>query len=103
MFPLTKVYHLKKFGSDHRPLLLQITTDNMELRPSPPFRCQAAWVLEEGFLEIIQHAWQQGSSLGSVKEFTFAATAWNKERVGNLTWKKRNILKRIEGVERARK
>lgn len=81
VFPLTKFHHLKKFGSDHKPILLKTSHDITKVRKPPPFRCQAAWVLEEGFSEIIQQAWRQGSWLENVKKHTDVATVWNKERV----------------------
>lgn len=52
-FPFTKVHHLSKFGSDHRPILLTSSLEKKKNYTPPPFRCQAAWLLEEDFTNVV--------------------------------------------------
>lgn len=56
-FPLSKVHHLNKFGSDHKPILLQSESQSAIHRVKPPFRCQAAWFLEPEFADIVGKCW----------------------------------------------
>lgn len=101
-YPFAKVHHLSKFGSDHRPLFIRATMTHESQRFKPPFRCQAAWILEDDFVDIVQKGWDKSSWRENIESFTSAASEWNIKRVGNIMYKKNKLLKRIEGVEKAR-
>lgn len=95
-------FHLTKFGSDHRPLLLQFSPMRWPPRPRSCFQCKAAWLLEEDFSSIVRQGWSTLDWNTNVEQFTHLARTWDQETVGNLPKKKAALRNRIEGVERAR-
>lgn len=72
-FESTKVQHLMKFGSDHRPLWFCSTQSNPLHSKSNLFRYHAAWSLEESFERIIEQAWNKikRSGLNSQSDLEF--------------------------------
>lgn len=102
-FPLTKVHHLSRYGSDHRPILLKSAPSPQRRHAHHPFRCNAAWFLEEDFVDIVKECWESNTWEDKISEFTERVSRWSKSKGNNFTHKKKDILKRIEGVERARK
>ncbi|XP_028785413.1 uncharacterized protein LOC114741329 [Neltuma alba] len=102
-YPLTKVHHLCKFGLDHRPLFIRNSPDRWERQQTPAFSCQAAWFLEEDFINVVDQCWKEGSWNEKIALFTHEAREWNKRRVGNIPAKKNSLMKRIEEVDKKRR
>ncbi|XP_028804374.1 uncharacterized protein LOC114759378 [Neltuma alba] len=102
LWPTAKVHHLSRYGSDHRPLFLNCKPEEVQQRRKTPFRCHAAWLLEEGFIEVVKNAWERGEWLDKVQTFVEEARIWNRNNIGNLSVKKQNLIRRIEGTDRAR-
>lgn len=102
LFPLAKVHHLSKFGSDHRPLFIQSTPTLLPKTRNIPFKCQAGWVLEEDFIDIVKKSWEEDTWENKISSFQREAENWNRSRVGNIPARRQKILRRIEGVERSR-
>ncbi|XP_028777441.1 uncharacterized protein LOC114734096 [Neltuma alba] len=102
-YPKTLVSHELCFKSDHRLLIMNSNgLDNHRRRPRT-FTYQAAWELEEDFKEVIAQAWKQNSWLEGVKKFQKEAPKWHDQHVGNLGKKKKDIVKRLEGIDRHRR
>lgn len=60
------------------------------------------WLSHRGFPTIVEKAWDQASSLDqAISFFTTLAITWNKEVFGNLFARKKKILARINGVQKA--
>lgn len=98
-FPFSKVYHLSRFGSDNRPILLRTIPRNPNTRVNPPFPYQAAWFLENDFIDIVKRCWQVGVWNEKVNLFTREAARWSQRDMCNLATKRNALLRRIEGVE----
>ncbi|CAN1130945.1 hypothetical protein LINPERHAP2_LOCUS6127 [Linum perenne] len=53
-FPEASTYHLKRLKSDHRPILIRLTTMSGKVCANRPFRFNAAWLSHEDFLPMIK-------------------------------------------------
>ena len=50
----------------------------------------------------MNHAWRDSPTLGdAVNRFTQAAIRWNGSHFGNIFTRKKNLLARINGIQRA--
>ncbi|XP_073307184.1 uncharacterized protein [Primulina huaijiensis] len=68
-FPVARVTSLEFYHSDHRPLCLQLYSDQLQDRIRRAnlhlsFRFEKGWLLEEGCREVIEHGWGS-SDIGS--------------------------------------
>ena len=60
------------------------------------------WLSHPGFPTIVEKAWDQAASFDqAVSSFTTLAITWNKEVFGNLFDRKKKILARLNGVQKA--
>ena len=60
------------------------------------------WLHHPEFHDVVRGAWEQESILPSaIKLFTSRATHWNKTVFGNLFARKRRLLARINGTQKA--
>ena len=101
-FPEAHVKHLARINSNHCPLLLAL--DNPPIRTGErPFQFQSIWLSHESFPPIVRDAWEgnQQNVRRAINTFTLKARNWNKEEFGNIFWRKRNLLARLGGVEKA--
>lgn len=102
LFSFTTVHHWSKFGSDHRPLFIQTAPRPFTKPTKASFKCQAGWILEEDFIDMVKKSWNSGPWVSQVRKFSSEADEWNRNRVGNIPWRRRQVLNRIQGVERSR-
>ncbi|XP_030949822.1 uncharacterized protein LOC115973699 [Quercus lobata] len=101
LYPEAKVSHLSRCHSDHCPILME-TQPTRSVLLNRPFRFQSFWLSDLSFPSIVSHAWTNTRNLeDSITRFTNEATFWNKNHFGNIHSKKRRILVRIYGVQRA--
>ncbi|KAK8668906.1 hypothetical protein V6N13_106352 [Hibiscus sabdariffa] len=77
-FPKSGVQHLLRFRSDHRPILLQVG-HALSRRSSTPFRYISAWLSHEDF----------------------DPDSWNKLVFGYIGTKKRILMARLRGIQKA--
>ncbi|KAK8600002.1 hypothetical protein V6N12_049864 [Hibiscus sabdariffa] len=98
-FPDSQITHLDQIGSDHRPLLLQLSS----VRPSNqnrPFRFIAAWQDHPNFLEVLQASWlDSGSITDKLNSFKSAIKSWNSEVFGHIGKKKKILAARLRGID----
>ena len=67
-----------------------------------PFKFQTYWLTDPIFPRIITQAWGQAHSLADALEnFTKDAITWNKMQFGNIFARKKNIMVRLNGIQRA--
>lgn len=97
-FDLSKVQHLMNFGSDHRPIFLRLDNSTQMPRPNIGFKCEAAWVLEHSFPDLVKESWNGKSWLEGVKCFADSATEWSRKTIGNISYKKRKL--RLAGIDK---
>ncbi|XP_026388999.1 uncharacterized protein LOC113283822 isoform X2 [Papaver somniferum] len=92
---------LAKPLSDHKPVLL--SGELIDWAP-PPFRCEAMWMLEPTFIDILKEWWQSFSFEGSAgfvlaKKFQalkYKIKDWNKNVFGNIDRKCESQLSEIQ-------
>ena len=96
------VKHLTRINSDHCPLLLSLDNPPSGLGDRP-FRFQPIWLSHDGFPPIVRDAWDgnQHNVTEAISTFTRKAKSWNRKEFGNIFWKKRNLVARLTGVEKA--
>ncbi|KAL4335546.1 hypothetical protein GQ457_07G011820 [Hibiscus cannabinus] len=95
------VWHLEKIGSDHRPLLLQSC---LSIRPTVerPFRYVFAWHEHPGFRNELLRSWDQGANiLDNLQHCRDNLAVWNESIFGHIGQRKRRILARHRGIDRA--
>ncbi|GMI99700.1 hypothetical protein HRI_003639300 [Hibiscus trionum] len=100
-FPGTSVLHLLRIHSDHRPLFLQFGNAR-NTSTSRHFRYFTGWRLHADFDRMVSDAWQSSNSLTeTISQFTSAAEVWNTTVFGYIGAKKRSIMARLRGAQKA--
>ncbi|XP_019163578.1 PREDICTED: uncharacterized protein LOC109159922 [Ipomoea nil] len=100
-FPGACVTHLVRLTSDHDPLLLQVEQQRQRLSTAP-FSFQAAWLTRTDVHDVVGRAWN--STRGFVDNTLFLAgelAKWNKESFGNVFQRKKVLMSRISGAQKA--
>ena len=101
LYPDAKVSHLTRCHSDHCPILLQ-TNPIRQLHLTRPFKFQSFWLSDPSFPNVVKQAWQQPRNLlEAIEVFSSQASIWNKNHFGNIFHKKKRVLARLDGVQRA--
>ncbi|XP_030924591.1 uncharacterized protein LOC115951550 [Quercus lobata] len=96
------VTHLARVNSDHYPLLLNLCP-NLTNTSNRPFRFQLMWLSHHDFPAIVREssAGMEDNLVGAITRFTHKAQTWNKEVFGNIFARKRQIIARLLGAQRA--
>ena len=101
LYPDAKVTHLPRCHSDHYPVLME-AIPNCTQAPNKPFRFQEFWLSNLSFPNIVSKAWSSDRSLvDAIDTFSKEATLWNRSHFGNIHHKKRRVLARIYGMQKA--
>ncbi|XP_039066344.1 uncharacterized protein LOC120211945 [Hibiscus syriacus] len=91
-FPNSQVLHLDRIGSDHRPLLLRLTTDKQDHK-NRPFRCIAAWQEHHEFKDFIKSIWKENGELNeNISTFKTEVKKWNSYVFGHIGKKEKNLI-----------
>ncbi|KAK4480848.1 hypothetical protein RD792_011700, partial [Penstemon davidsonii] len=99
-FPESLVLHLPRTHSDHHPLL---TLCNGLDRPRArrPFRFELAWFTDPQCKEIVEQVWNSTNSIyEAIDQLPKMLKEWNKCSFGNIFFKKRRILARLNGIQK---
>ena len=101
-YPEANVTHLAKVNSDHCPLLLNLNP-LLGSTSNRPFKFQTIWLSHNEFPAIVRDAWaaKEGNLDGAISNFTTKAQRWNKEVFGNVFIRKKQIMARLLGTQRA--
>ncbi|KAK8656712.1 hypothetical protein V6N13_098653 [Hibiscus sabdariffa] len=100
-FPEAAVSHLFRMLSDHRPLLLTVGPSHGPYS-ARQFRYFSGWHSHADFHCMVQDNWKFMPSLSeSIKAFTAAAEVWNTSVFGYIGAKKRSVIARLRGAQRA--
>ncbi|GMI77447.1 hypothetical protein HRI_001414000 [Hibiscus trionum] len=95
------VEHLLRVGSDHRPILLSVGPPTRKSCPSS-FRYFSGWQQHPHFPRLIRDNWQPSTSLAdSLSTLSKAVEIWNKNVFGSIGARKRIIMARLRGVQKA--
>ena len=96
------VLHLSKFSFDHRPILVRFDKDNKRHLGNKPFRFLAAWLTDSSFNDFVAGSWNnQAPFPQAVGHFVDEVSKWNKEHFGNVFHRKRRLLARLGGIQKA--
>lgn len=103
LFAEAKVFHLARMSSDHCPLLIKLLPQVLLPKTNPPFRFHAMWMQHNSYGDLVSDNWN--SSIGDVmsKSADLAITlrSWNKTTFGNIFYQKKQLLARINGIQKA--
>ena len=101
LYPEAVVTHLPKTYSDHHLILIELCKPNLD-RANRPFHFQSMWLLHPNFSRIVREAWSEGRLLYlATEEFTRKVKKWNVEVFRNLFTRKRRVLARLYGTQKA--
>lgn len=89
-----------RLHSDHNPILVRCGGLPEERGPRP-FRFEAAWVTHEDYHQVVHRAWtrRQGSPVEALEQVRADSLVFNKEVFGNIFRRKREIERRLKGVQ----
>ncbi|XP_021623881.1 uncharacterized protein LOC110623265 [Manihot esculenta] len=100
-FSRATVYHLHQLKSDHRPLLISVGKNNRR-NSARPFHFFSGWLSHEGFGQLVRDNWQTVQSAPeAVEAMREKAIIWNKSTFGILASRKRQIIGRLKGIQKA--
>ncbi|XP_021596666.1 uncharacterized protein LOC110603274 [Manihot esculenta] len=98
-FAKARIVHPPKFHSDHCAIILSLRE-----QPLPNgnfFCCQAAWFAHLDFVDSVRTMWNHSNELWSnIESLQQGLMKWNREEFRNIFAKIRQLLRRIEGVQR---
>nr|XP_023896924.1 uncharacterized protein LOC112008814 [Quercus suber] len=100
-YPDAKITHLTRCHSDHYPILLESYPTNQRHLPRP-FKFQSCWLADLSFPNIVSRAWRHSLQLGeAIDKFVMDVSIWNKNEFGNVFVKKKRIMARLHGIQKA--
>lgn len=95
------VTHLPRCSSDHCPVLLELEPQS-SLRLNRPFKFQSFWLSDNSLPNVARNAWSNYSNLyDSISSFSRSVTEWSRAHFGNIFAKKKRILARLGGIQKA--
>ncbi|XP_015383671.1 uncharacterized protein LOC107176123 [Citrus sinensis] len=100
--PNASVLHLPKVASDHRPVLIRFDQSSRNNKSPKLFRFMATWLTNSRFTDFMKTHWNNEMPYYRVaSEFIQQVQHWNKNSFGNIFQRKKVLLVRIGGVQRA--
>ncbi|XP_050386206.1 uncharacterized protein LOC126802601 [Argentina anserina] len=103
LFAEAFIKHLPKTRSDHCPILLQLYSNNLVNKNDVPFRFQVMWMNHNMYADFVSSSWNSSSGDLSrkISYLSAALSKWNKDVFGHLFHRKRHILARLGGIQKA--
>ncbi|XVE65588.1 hypothetical protein DITRI_Ditri08aG0012200 [Diplodiscus trichospermus] len=100
--PKAQVMHLPKIQSIHRPILIKFWGKSTTNGAKSLFRFLAPWLLHPEFSEFVNSSWDHFKDfIEASSEFREKVTKWNIDVFGNIFKKKRVLLARLNGIQKA--
>ncbi|KAL0011105.1 hypothetical protein SO802_006213 [Lithocarpus litseifolius] len=100
LYPEARVVHLTRCHSDHCPVMLQVLP-KVQRRGNRPFKFQTCWLSDPSYPHVVNQAWRHSDALEeAIKHFKRDAINWNKVQFGNIFARKKNIMARLNGIQR---
>lgn len=97
--PEGMVHHLPPFKCDHRPLLVQFSSDRGVNRRRRPFRFLAVWVTHEDFDRFMKCNWKCNMPWNpQIQLFRDELEKWNRETFGNIFERKKKLMRQLERI-----
>ena len=101
LYPEATVTHLPRTFSDHCPVLIDLLGSKSESN-NRPFRFHTMWLLHPQFPKVVEEAWAgERTLLPAISDFTVKVKKWNIAVFGNLFNRKRRVLARLGGAQKA--
>ena len=101
LYPDARVVHLTRCHSDHCPVLLEVVP-RVHLGRPKPFKFQTCWLTDPSFPKVVTQAWGQANGhMNAIENFAKDATNWNKQQFGNIFTRKKILMARLNGIQRA--
>ncbi|XP_058201666.1 uncharacterized protein LOC131316348 [Rhododendron vialii] len=102
IYPEAHVSHLPRTHSDHCPILLSTVPNSGPPNPRP-FRFESVWFSDPSVFSVIEDSWSTPSPSFAFTTNLFAnkITIWNKENFGHIFHKKKRLLARLSGTQKA--
>lgn len=101
LFPNNAILHIRKTHSNHFPVLTccyGLEEDNK----ARSFRFEKAWLVNEECKPLIENIWEQNPNVvDAIEKVPEVIIPWNKEKFGNIFYKKRKLLGRINGIQKS--
>lgn len=98
-FEEATVFHLSYFVSDHKPILIKLTSFQVERSNTCPFRFLSDWLIHLDFKGFVKaNCRNKGNIVSIVSDFVALLKRWNKEVFGYITHKKNNLLTLLNGI-----
>ena len=95
LYPEATITHLPRTFLDHCPVLIEVIGSRTNV-------VNTIWLLHPQFPKVVEDAWSGDRSLlAAISEFTTRVKKWNYEVFGNLFARKRRVLARLGGVQKA--
>ena len=66
-----------------------------------PFQFQTMWLFHQDFPRVVQQAWTDKGLQDAILDFVIRAKKWNVDVFGNLFTKKKRLLARLHGTQKA--
>ncbi|KAK4286586.1 hypothetical protein QN277_003122 [Acacia crassicarpa] len=101
-FPNCSVKNLPRTRfSDHNPILLNLGV-LVKVRRNNPFRFEAMWMAHDDFNNFLRGQWNSDGGLEmKLENVRKGIPVWNKETFGMIERKKREILARLNGIQKS--
>lgn len=100
-FPEASVTHLPKTHFDHPPLLLCLKLHHFITSKS--FRMETIWCFHPSLSQMVRQSFDTTTDLTeALAHFQAHITTWNRDIFGNIFHRKKNILDRIDGIQRSK-
>ena len=101
-FEEVNVIHLPMIAFDHSLILIN-TEPTLHNFGTRPFRLETIWFNDPSFPNLVHDSWTkfpQNVPL-AIHDFTNRVTTWNRQVFGNIFHRKRRLLARLNGIQKA--
>ncbi|XP_039032140.1 uncharacterized protein LOC120167094 [Hibiscus syriacus] len=101
LYPDTRVHHLDRTGSYHCLILLH-TINSPKGNKKKQFRFLADWMEHPDFEQFIKKEWvKHDNFMESLTHIKESIKVWNSEVFGNINQKKKKLVTRLKGINKA--
>lgn len=99
LFPNSYVFHLSSCASDHKPILPKTTPPR---RSTIPFKFESMWLHDPSFPALVATTWGSTDNYtNNMSSFLLKVKSRNKTQFGDLFYRKKKILARLNGISRS--
>lgn len=94
--------HLNWFKSDHIPIFIRMGGGGPATNSMKRFKFVTAWITKASFKDLIKDSWCKDVDwTNAITHLTDKIIEWNKTIFGDINRKKRRLIKRLNGIDKA--